>query len=416
MDINSLLKSIFADKFEIDEREHQLFISVPYVGTFGLTAFDPAFWLQAFAWFMVQAVINVTVAVIIYTFIVKQQGSVSSFLVGYGCICPLLVFIPFRIIEALDLRNITFMLCAAGATPSLLLFRCLEAMHGTLPSFANQSLWNFILYYASTLQFVFDPKTEKPLPLTRGELASRAVSFVSLFVQTTLLYSLLLPYNYSPLPSREIQGLLDLFYWGNLGNNYLMAYLTGIALESGTTGLGILTSLVSGMRTMEINHSPLTKSTSPSDFWAQRWDRIVAGGLKRGVFRPLRQCGLSRPFAVLGTFVVSGLLHEYVLVIMAMRGRMATFHHTDEPYSPTLGKQLSFFLWNGIVVLLEHLVKGHPLFEWMHRNLPAPVRTALVLMTVMPIAFLFTDEYVGCGFYTDISMGFPRLILERPAI
>jgi hypothetical protein len=409
--MNFVMNTLFANKFEVDEREPQFFFTVPNVGTFGLVSFDPMFWVQSFALLMLQSVINILAAIVIYTFIVKQSGSTSAYLIGYGIVCPLLVYIPFRIIEVLDLRNIAFMMCASLAMPSLLFFRCLEAMHQTLPSFAKQSLGQFILYYASSLQFNFDPKTEMPVPLTRKQVQARVGSFASLFLQTALLYSLLIPNKYVLFPRREIRSLTDLFYWGNLLNSYLMAYLTGIALESGATGLGLMTSLISGMSTMEINHSPLTRSTSPSDFWGQRWDRIISSGLRRGVFRPVRQWGFSRPFAVLATFCASGILHEYVLVIMAIRGhRHNTEDGDDEPYAPAFGKQFCFFAWNAVVILLEHAVKGHSSIQWMQDNFPAPVRTALVLLTVLPIAFLFTDEYVACGFYSDISMGFPKVV------
>jgi hypothetical protein len=403
------MNTLFAKKFEVDERVPQFFFTVPNVGSFGLISFDPMFWNQAFALLMMQSVINILAAIVIYTFIVKQSGSTSSYLIGYGIICPLLIYIPFRIIEALDLRNIAFICSASLAIPSLLVFRCLEAMHQTLPSFAKQSLGQFILYYASSLQFNFDPKTEMPVPLTRKEVKARLGSFASLFVQTSLLYSILIPNDYVLFPRREIRSLTDLFYWGNLFNNYLMAYLTGIALESGATGLGLLTSLISGMSTMEISDSPLTRSTSPSDFWGQRWDRIIGSGLRRGVFRPVRQWGFSRPFAVLVTFAASGILHEYILVVLAVRGH----RHNDQddvPYAPVIGKQFCFFAWNAVVILLEHVIKGHSIIQWMQVNLPTPVRTALVLMTVLPVAFLFTDEYVACGFYSDISMGFPKVV------
>jgi hypothetical protein len=135
------------------------------------------------------------------------------------------------------------------------------------------------------------------------------------------------------------------------------------------------------------------------------------------VFRPVRQWGFSRPFAVLVTFAASGILHEYVLVVLAVRGgghRAAHNAQDDEPYvyvyAPVFGKQFCFFAWNAVVILLEHAVKGHSIIRWMQVKLPAPVRTALVLLTVLPISFLFTDEYVACGFYSDISMGFPRVV------
>jgi len=159
---------------------------------------------------------------------------------------------------------------------------------------------------------------------------------------------------------------------------------------------------------MEFNDYPLTRSTSPSDFWGRRWNKIVASALRRGVFRPVRQMGWSRHTAALATFVASGLLHEYVLLVMALR-KGAANNPSQEPYKPVFGNHLIFFAWNGIVLLLERALTDTEPIRWIAHNLPQPMKTFLVLLTVLPIAHLFTDEYVASGFYSDIAFGFPRI-------
>lgn len=172
--------------------------------------------------------------------------------------------------------------------------------------------------------------------------------------------------------------------------------------------MGLLTSMLTGIQIMSFSDSPLTKSSSPSDFWGNRWDKPVAAALRRGAFRPLRQAGISRHMSALLTFCVSGIIHEYILVIMAQRKGIPN-NPLHQPYAPAFGQHTLFFLWNGVVLLLERTVESHPAIKWMQSNLPKRIRTMLVLLTVLPIARTFTDEYVASSFYSDMAFGFPLI-------
>jgi hypothetical protein len=406
MIMENFLHSVYANKFEEDVREPELFFTVPYGGgTYGITGVDPMFWVQlAVIVVLLESIVNVAAAVVVYTWIVKQRGSLSAYLVGYGFVIPALLYLPFHLIHLLDLRNTALKVASAGG-PTLMVFRTLEAMYGTVPSFAKQSMGSFILYYIATVQYEFDSKTHKLVPALRSDLVRKAIQCNFLFLQTVVVGSILISYNYQVFPSRQIQSPTDLFYWGNLCNNYLMAFLTSLCLEAGSTAIGLIISLLSGISTVDLNDRPLTKATSPSDFWGKRWNKLVSSGLKRGVFVPLRMASFSRPTAALATFAASGLLHEYILIVMAINMK-------DQQVTPLInyGHQLAFFLWNGTVLILEHLLKGHAVVTWIQTHFPAPIRTALVILTVIPVAMLFTEAYVDFGFYADYALGFPRLI------
>lgn len=112
--------------------------------------------------------------------------------------------------------------------------------HDTLPSFAKESLGSFVLYYAGTLQVLLDEKTQQPMTFTRAIFMAKAKGFLTVFLQTSLLYSLLMPFDYSIAPRREILTVVDLFYWGNLVNAYLMASLTSLILEGIDRSIHIL--------------------------------------------------------------------------------------------------------------------------------------------------------------------------------
>jgi hypothetical protein len=290
-------------------------------------------------------------------------------------------------------------------------------MHGVLPKFAYEhgqrheenEISKFLLYYATPTQFEFDEKQQQVKYATRSEMTQRIRHFCFSVFQAMILFSILLPCHFELFPSRPRHSIGDFFYWGNIANNYVMAYLFGIATEGGFTGLAIGTSLASGISTSTLHDHPLVRSTSPSDFWGRRWNKVVGSGLRRGMFRPLRKYGIPATMAAVLTFMVSGILHEYILYLMSLRQGTPNIPN-KEPFIPIYGSNLGFFLWNGAVLMCEHLLHGWTILENMKKNLPRPIRTALVLLTVLPISHLFTGEYIKSSFYSDTVMAFPLIV------
>lgn len=190
---------------------------------------------------------------------------------------------------------------------------------------------------------------------------------------------------------------------------------------------------ISGNRVIELSDSPMTRSSSPSDFWGSRWNQLVHIVLKGAIYVPLRKNGFSKGVAALATFATSGLLHEYVLTMIALKGVMLEDHSA---YTPKYGYHLAFFAWNGMVLMLEGLFHNHAFILALKSALPGPVITTMVLMTVLPIGHWFTgkkswptsvtyntyrwhsncgitssaDEYAQTGFYNDFAVGFPQVV------
>lgn len=391
-------------KFDESQREIDFQLDIRYLGKLGISLGSPMFWLQLQVLMIIQALVNLVLGTIIYFLIVKKRGSVASYLLGYGFLVPFLVVFPFLVISWADLRNPGFLL-ASAAGPCLVLLRCIEAMHGTSPPFAEKSLSMFLLYYVSTVQFEINPKTQEAVVVTLQTIVRKASTFLSLYIQLGIIFSVAIPRNFELFPTREIESPWDLFFWGNLGNNYIMAYLTSIGLEVGSTGIGLLTSVCSGYDTVQLNFRPLSESSSPSDFWGQRWNRLVSSGLKRAVFKPMRKNGCGRPLAALATFIASGILHEYLLIILLSRSIMKTGILTLN------GAHLGFFAWNGVVLMLEPFVARTKGVQALSRSLPIRLKSFLVVMTVLPLGHLFTKEYVENGFFDGFSLGFPRFFL-----
>lgn len=398
-----LRSTVFAEKFDPrEERFPDYFLDLWQLGKLGVAGVHPMYWTQLQTIVLMQTLLNVVVAIIIFKFIVQRRGSALSYSIGYGIVCPTLVCVPVWIISLADLYNPAF-LVASAASPVLLFFRCLEAMHGTVPAFAEKSLSTFLLYYCATVQFEIDPNTGHVIRIDTKYLISQTLKFLILFAEISVVFSILIPLDYQVFSQKEITSLTDLFYWGNLGNNYVMAFLTALMIEVGATGVGLLTSLLSGIKTVQLNFNPLTASSSPSDFWGRRWNRLVSSGLKRGIFRPFRKNGYGRNTAALATFLVSGLLHEYILVIIAIR-KVIQMNQIS-----LRGTHFLFFFWNGIVLLAEPPLTETPFVQWVSRNFPRPVKTFLVVLTVLPVAHLFTNEYKEV--YDAFSLGFPRFYI-----
>ncbi|KAG7357365.1 membrane bound O-acyl transferase family protein [Nitzschia inconspicua] len=437
-----------------------------YLLRVGVIPLSVQFWIQTFGLLCLQSLMNIVVAVVVYYTIVEPQmkekklrqqnkqstttiptTSLFPYIFGYGVICPLLLAWPFVLFQnVLEMYNIALMLCLTGAIPNLLLLRVTEAIHGLLPDFCyhqtskeqnnysqkRSSLTMLILYYSATLQIQFDTKTQQPTPMTRDILWEKIRKFLSTFLQTSLLFSLLLHFEYHVFPEPNVVydesssssfGLfLHLWYFLHplkLANAFLMASLLSLVLDGGASGLGLLFALTTGLAMEDFSDSPLTQSTSPSDFWGRRWDKPVESALKRGCFRPLRQAGYSRNTAALMTFMVSGFIHEFVLYFMSLRQHShSALGSYDYSTSPTRGRQCLFFIINGVLLVIERLLDAQEKSTFFKRtsasmaSLPRPLRTVLVLLLVLPIGHWFTDEYIQSSFFADTAFGFPIIKAE----
>lgn len=371
----------------------------------GLVPLDIGFWIVAFVLLSAQTAFNALVALITYEFLLPTTNKSHTrhrFILGYGLVVPALIFGPCWILHTYwSIPNVACMLAAFGAVPIVLLLRVVEAMHGKLPEYCRTSRSMTCLYFSSTLLLAVDKDGRSPVPLTREVFWAKFRSFSSVLLQSGALFSILLANEYEVFPSNKQQ----LWHLGNLANAFLMASVTSLMLDGGASGLGLMMSCATGCVYENFHDAPLSQATSPSDFWGRRWDRPVQSALKRGCYMPLRD-QFSSGVAAVCTFLVSGLMHEYIIHFFSLRGgynpRANQYRH---------GRQFVFFLWNGIVLILERYWK-----EWtkgVSIKMPRRLQTALVVLTVLPIGHFFTDEYIRTSAYDDSSWGFPLLVVSR---
>ena len=93
-------------------------------------------------------------------------------------------------------------------------------------------------------------------------------------------------------------------------------------------------------------------------------------------------------------------------------------HFSPDPlqphsYSPIYGRSTTFFVWNAIIIGLEHMVGGAKIFQLLKNNLPRIAVSLLVSLTALPMAHWFTFDYVKSDFFHDGQIGFPMIVLQH---
>ncbi|KAL7568760.1 hypothetical protein ACA910_021751 [Epithemia clementina (nom. ined.)] len=410
-----LRDTVFSEKFELYNREPLL-----HIGRWGITgtiSLNPLFVLQFVLTNTITQMLCALAAVIAYYGIVqlearKQQrrGSIQSVLLGYGFILPLLLYTPYWLIQTLDIRNCLLLMNMVGS-PSLAIMRLNETLFAReLPYFARTNVGFFALYFA--VPIVLDHDNYKPTYSTMRQFLQKLGKVGSLFVQAMFFLSLLSAFDYRIFPSRPFSTWIDFLYWGNLANNFMAASVVSVTLDLGCTFGEVILTALTGLQFVNSHDYPISAATSVSNFWGQRWNRLVSTSLKRGVYGPMRRILPRAPAAIL-TFLMSGFAHEYMLfVLCAARGPEVVANNlARQPYQHQLGHQFAFFLWNGLLLVFEECWRGHWSQKIVKQCVPKQIRTILIMLLVLPVTHLFTDEYDECGIFRDIETIFPQIRL-----
>lgn len=173
--------------------------------------------------------------------------------------------------------------------------------------------------------------------------------------------------------------------------------LLSVSLSQSSLGVSLIYNVLYRCQTYEIVLNPMFKSKSPSEFWGRRWNTLVHKGLKNGVYKPTRAYTSSRMLAVVAAFAVSGIIHEFVNYVMYGNG--GAYHFS--------WKQMMFFGWNAVLIALEYSIGHWVVFKWISRTLPQIVVTALVLCAALPLAHLFTGDWIRHGYFDAVYLAEP---------
>jgi hypothetical protein len=137
---------------------------------------------------------------------------------------------------------------------------------------------------------------------------------------------------------------------------------------------------------LTLNDFPLF-STSLSDFWSHRYNRLMRVVYHDSVLDPLRSAGVGADAAALAVFAVSGALHAYVAQLTFGHGALSAF---------------SFFIAHGCAVTADRAMARHAPKVW-HGALRA---------AFAPLALIVTAPLYG-GLFVDAM---PRMLLNSPPL
>mmetsp|Transcript_6870 Transcript_6870/g.12241 ORF Transcript_6870/g.12241 Transcript_6870/m.12241 type:complete len:425 (-) Transcript_6870:130-1404(-) len=412
--MSSLLKDIFAEKLIDDDRiDNPLFtFDVPVFGVSKTCSFLPpkfAFYYQLVVLVVLQSAFNAILGYFVYKFLVerssttktKDNGAMTALtphLFAYGVAIPLVAMEPIYMMEYLDIKNVGLGM-AFLATPINLSLRIAEALYGFVPIPMKENLFNYIIYFSCFFGIDFDTVTKTPKRISSNFISKRLKAIGREYVLMLFLISILHHYDYEFFDTKHHaygteHSFHDLFSWQHLLNNYLVAILLSISLSQSSMGVCILYNFFYGFETYEVVQNPMLKSKSVSEFWGKRWNQSVHKGLKNGVYKPTLQYTSSKILGAVVTFAVSGIIHEYVNFVLFYRNGSGQFSSG--------WNQVIFFGWNGILLALEYCIGHWAIFKWMSRNLPQFVITALVLTCALPLAHLFTGDYIQHGWFDAV--------------
>ena len=107
--------------------------------------------------------------------------------------------------------------------------------------------------------------------------------------------------------------------------------------------------------------------------------------LKNGVYKPVRLQKVHRLGAILGTFVASGVFHEWILWLVFVK---EDFYHSSrkDTFAPTYGGALVFFAWQALLMGGELAFGKTKFIQRVARILPQPAKTFLVVSAGIPLA------------------------------
>jgi hypothetical protein len=347
-------------------------------------------------------------AVVNYRFIVQKRRTSAAYLLGWGIVVPLALYFPYVLIGTLQIHSKCIKI-AARSSAFIVGFRTVEAIYETSPDTVETSLATYVTYYSTLLHFQWDPKMTTRRKITARELLSNVGLVVAVFHLLSLVLSFEMHYNFEPFSSskvklEEFHFNADLLSLAHLGNAYCLAVLTYLTLSFGME-LTCLSEQLKGYYTSPVFLNPLFTSRSPSEFWGRKWNLIIHKILKHGAYRPARQLFAGPEAAVVLTFVVSGLVHDYTWSLMFYQ-----HEHTRDAdgrcvdcFTPILFKLTAFFAWNGAVMLLERPLG--PVFQKYTRRLPTVLVSTLVMLTALPVSHWYSGDWAKGGYFHDLSIG-----------
>jgi len=193
--------------------------------------------------------------------------------------------------------------------PSIMTFRCLECFFGFTPAWVlvgtknasrSGSLWLYVQRNGFILWPKLDSSGNRTLPASLDSMWTEIKGYLLNLVIGAMAHSFMAPFNYAPfLSGQEATGIFVTYSIFQLGNNFFTAVLVGHSLSLSMKGISLLMQTIGGCQTEAVTNQPLFASKSPSDFWSNRWNKLIHTGIKQGVYKPVRFYSLLSLFPLL---------------------------------------------------------------------------------------------------------------------
>jgi hypothetical protein len=115
-----------------------------------------------------------------------------------------------------------------------------------------------------------------------------------------------------------------------------------------------------------------------------------------GIFLPSQKFFPTK-ISVLLTFLASGVFHDFIhtCVFFNHSSRFDKNGTCDDAcYIPIYGKLTAFFLYAGLIMLLQRPLGQLAPFQWMARNVPTPIKATLLVFIHLPVGHWYYGDWV----------------------
>jgi hypothetical protein len=130
----------------------------------------------------------------------------------------------------------------------------------------------------------------------------------------------------------------------------------------------------SGVNTYYLFRQP-AKALSLTELWSKRWNIAFSEMTSVAIFRPLRNL-IGTPFALMVSFIFSGLLHELALSL---------------PVNSGYGLPTLYFIIQGLLVLIEKLMISRGIFFLKNKFV---ARLWVFFWLIVPMPLLFHEQFI----------------------
>lgn len=275
-------------------------------------------------------------------------------------------------------------------------FKSMAAAFGSFPDGADTDLKTWLVWFTSLPEPVFAKGKMKVADASK--LMKQFLLCVSKMLGTSIMLTVMLggPERGRPFgPGEMLGGWASLSLLNGAAGLWFLYFFASFCLDFST----LSTSLAFRCECRDGFRNPLLASRSLREAWGERWDLPVQLFLKRSVYVPSRKAGISPGTAVILTFFVSGLLHEYTFSI-----------HNYVAYKP--GLATVFFTLMGLLMIAEKYLseKCPQSVLRCFRVLPTPiVATFLMIVSAIPFERLFIHSWIESGGLESVGEMVPHL-------